>query len=183
MDYRKGDVVIEAGGFDGASAVDLWTNYSVTVHSFEPSQRNFEVASNNINGMDIVLVNSALGKTTSTLFLKNDEACSTVGEAGGGDMVPGISIDDYSKKKHLRIDHIKLDVEGFEIEAVSGALTVIEKFRPTISVAIYHKKNDPVNLPIFLFNVLKQYDFYIGHHSQYFLESMIYCIPKNTTHE
>jgi hypothetical protein len=69
-------------------------------------------------------------------------------------------------------------VEGFELNALQGALQTIENDTPTISVAIYHKPNDPVDIPLFLMKRLKNYEFFIGHHSQWFLESMLYCVPR-----
>src|SRR4051794_37510406 len=40
-----------------------------------------------------------------------------------------------------RLDLIKMDIEGAEIEAVEGAGDVLERFRPRFSIASYHARD------------------------------------------
>ncbi len=49
-----------------------------------------------------------------------------------------------------RVDYIKLDVEGAELEAIMGAEETLTKYRPIVSVSLYHRTGDIINLPMLL---------------------------------
>jgi hypothetical protein len=36
-----------------------------------------------------------------------------------------------------------MDIEGWEVEALAGALEVVARFGPRMALAVYHKRNDP----------------------------------------
>ena len=46
-----------------------------------------------------------------------------------------------------RVDFIKMDIEGAEINALSGAHDTITKFKPRLSIATEHKLDDEVTIP------------------------------------
>ena len=50
-----------------------------------------------------------------------------------------IRIDDWvSKNKIKKLDFIKMDIEGAEIEALDGCVQTIEKLKPNFAIASYH---------------------------------------------
>ena len=49
-----------------------------------------------------------------------------------------------------RVDYIKLDVEGAEYEAITGAEATLAKCRPIVSVSLYHRTGDILTLPMLL---------------------------------
>ena len=46
------------------------------------------------------------------------------------------------KLKVERVDFIKMDIEGAEIQAVVGALASIRMYRPKLAIATYHRSFD-----------------------------------------
>jgi FkbM family methyltransferase len=46
-----------------------------------------------------------------------------------------------------RVDFIKMDVEGAEVNALAGARATITKFKPRLSIATEHKRDDEVTIP------------------------------------
>lgn len=52
------------------------------------------------------------------------------------------TIDDYVRENNLEVALIKLDIEGNELAAVQGALETIKRYRPVLSIAIYHRPED-----------------------------------------
>jgi len=46
-----------------------------------------------------------------------------------------------------RVDFIKMDVEGAEVNALAGAQATITKFKPRLSIATEHKLDDEVSIP------------------------------------
>lgn len=94
-------------------------------------------------------------------------------------VLPGVSIDDEKDRLSLpKIDFIKLDVEGSELDVLKGGLLTIKKDRPQMAVSIYHTIDDFVNIPLYLHEVLDDYIFHLGHYSYDLFETVIYAIPK-----
>lgn len=53
-----------------------------------------------------------------------------------------ITIDEITKELGLkRLDMIKMDIEGAEIEALQGADDTIKQFSPVFAIASYHKRD------------------------------------------
>lgn len=71
-----------------------------------------------------------------------------------------ITIDNFVKKKNLRkIDFIKMDIEGSEIEAIRGARNVIKKFKPRMAIAAYHFSQDKIRIPEFILSIRSDYKY------------------------
>ena len=49
------------------------------------------------------------------------------------------------------MDFIKLDIEGAEKQAVSGAKNTLAKYHPRLAIAMEHLADDPVRIPQVLF--------------------------------
>jgi len=84
-----------------------------------------------------------------------------------------------------RIDLIKTDIEGAEKNLIDDLGTIIKKFRPQLSIAIYHIDDEEddrfshlVSLPNKLMKICKNYNFHIRHYSFDRRETIMYCIPN-----
>jgi hypothetical protein len=60
-----------------------------------------------------------------------------------------------------KVDYIKLDVEGAELEAICGASETLEKYRPIVSASLYHRTGDIIDLPMLLENKLGKCKMYL----------------------
>ena len=56
---------------------------------------------------------------------------------------------------------IKMDIEGAELDALKGAENVLKKHRPFLAICVYHRKNDIIEIPKYLNELLENYHFYI----------------------
>lgn len=110
-----------------------------TVHAFEPNPRTFGLLKVNSELADnIVAHNVALGSRPGKASLNFNPL--NIGEASLNPIMRGPSdveiqierLDDLSGQLG-QVAFIKLDVEGFETEVISGAKTVLERFRPVIA--------------------------------------------------
>lgn len=61
------------------------------------------------------------------------------------------------------VTYIKLDVEGEEENAISGAKDTISRFKPKMLVSAYHKTDDLIKLPETVLNIRDDYKLYIRH--------------------
>lgn len=75
-------------------------------------------------------------------------------------------------------NYIKLDVEGAELAALTGAQQLIQHCMPQLAVCVYHKPADLWELPLFIHSINPHYDFYLRVHGHMGLSTVLYCIPK-----
>ena len=117
------------------------------IFAFEPSPRNYELLRRNLeeNGCSRVeAMNMAVGRATGEVtfldtprygagsFAVNDEGQIAV-KHHAEDLikVPCVGIDDFVEQRNLsRVDLIKIDVEGFEIDVLEGAQKTLAAHRP-----------------------------------------------------
>ena len=70
------------------------------------------------------------------------------------------TLDAYVREKNLpRVDFIKLDVEGAELDVLKGAVTTIARFKPILALSAYHKLDDFWTLMNFVKSVRPDYEF------------------------
>src|SRR6202011_6322938 len=62
--------------------------------------------------------------------------------------VPLAQIDKLVPELNLpRVDFIKMDIEGAEVKALTGAHDTIVRYRPRLAIATEHKPNDERTIP------------------------------------
>ena len=74
------------------------------------------------------------------------------------------------------VTYIKLDIEGAELEALKGAKKIIQKYKPRLAVCIYHKKEDLIEIPQYLKELVPEYKFYVRHYSNTTWETVLYAV-------
>ena len=88
-------------------------------------------------------------------------------------------IDSFASSRGLRIGLIKLDIEGFELEAVRGAEMTIQRDRPILLISIYHTVKDFFGVKAVLEELVPDYRFSIRHldANEMLLEYMLIGVP------
>ena len=131
------------------------------VHSFEPSElernkfkKNFEL-NNTIDDSNVCLVDSAVGSVTGhTTFYLPMEFKGAYGSLQQPDIqetvrkitVPITTIGDYCYRSDVaKIDLLKIDVEGNELEVLQGADQELRKFRPCILLEVSDRRTSAFN--------------------------------------
>ena len=153
------DVIIDAGAFIGDTAVFFHHKLAgrCRIHSFELLDENLALLQHNLqrNGVhdeQIVLNKLALADTTGEEIIIADGATqgstSIFGKKAGGTRVQTITLDDYVTSLKLdRVDFIKMDIEGAEVQALAGARHTIAHFRPKLAICLYHQWDDLFRVP------------------------------------
>ena len=98
------------------------------------------------------------------------------GFSSGNSVVPLRSLDALVNQKELpKMQYIKLDVEGAELESLRGARESIRRFRPKLAVSLYHKPNDLFDLILYVKENFPFYTCYIDHYTIHMEETVLYC--------
>lgn len=129
---RKFEVVIQAGGNQGLYP-RLFANHFKTVYTFEPDSYNFHCLVNNCQQDNIVKIQAALGAENKLISISGDPGMTnsgtiTVMQQSG--YIPQVTIDSFN---FVDVDLIQLDIEGYEPEALKGALNTIERCKPVVA--------------------------------------------------
>jgi FkbM family methyltransferase len=184
---EKGDFVIDGGGCWGDTALYFANEVGVNgrVFSFEFIPNNIKIFERNISlnknlKENIELIRNPLWSDSKTkLYFKDYGPGSKV----GFDKVNGLesecytlSIDELVKQRNLpKVDFIKMDIEGAEINALKGSIETITKFKPKLAIALYHSAEDFKNIPVFLKELVPGYKFYFSHCSINLEESILFA--------
>lgn len=88
------------------------------------------------------------------------------------------TIDSMCKKHNIAPTFIKYDIEGAEQDALKGSHETILRFRPRLAILIYHSDADMVEIIQTIKELYPFYKLYIRHYSNFFADTVLYCIPK-----
>lgn len=183
----KGDTIIDGGGFIG-DTVKQFNDYldsQCEIHSFEPSYNNYAQMERLIGSEkwnNVIPVKAGIGEKNEILYMNPVKDSVDPGNSislTGEVETQVVSLDEYVKENNLEtVDFIKMDIEGFELYALKGASETIRKFKPKLQICLYHKNEDMVVIPALLRDLLSDtgYKYYIGHHSESALETVLYAI-------
>ena len=87
-----------------------------------------------------------------------------------------ITIDEYARKERLeKVDFIKMDIEGAEVDALKGCKETIQNYGPKLAISIYHKRSDMWEIPLMIQEMNPNYKFYIKHNSRSSLETILFA--------
>ena len=153
-----------------------------TYIGFEPNPKS-KIWQKNLNYSGCTIEKLGLWNCTENAWLQDCGSSSFIASEKHLDldshMVKLVSLDSYLEKANVpKIDLIKLDVEGAEMNVIKGAIKTILKNRPIMAISIYHSKFDLLDIPLFLSENLDNYDFRIGHYTEKIHETILYLIPK-----
>ncbi|UCF94084.1 MAG: FkbM family methyltransferase [Desulfobacterales bacterium] len=154
---KKGNVIIDCGAHIGNCAIlfSRLVGKDGLVISVEPFEDTFNTLTRRLKRLkikNVIAVNKGLWDKTLKQRLKvfsNTISCKVMPnenkpeEAGYAVEIDCIAIDDLVAELNLtRVDMIKMDIEGTEIEALHGAKRTLREFTPCLAIASYHNRNN-----------------------------------------
>ena len=152
---------LDLGAYNGDTVLDFIDRVGdfSCVKAVEPDKRSFRKLCENTKHLNIECVNAAVSeKIGSVSFAKKASRGSTIGV---GEAIPAVSVDSLTDA--TRFDYIKLDVEGAELAALTGAENTIKRDKPKMRIAAYHKSVDYFTLPLKVLEYRDDYKIYMRH--------------------
>ena len=143
---RRGATVLDVGANVGAYTVLFaqWVGSRGRVYAFEPASASRaglvrHVAINGLADRVTVRPEAVAAATGRQRFVDvathGDNRLTTASDAGAVD-VPVISIDEFCRVANVRLDVIKIDVEGAELDVLRGARETIAQRGPALSLFV-----------------------------------------------
>ncbi|MCR4432903.1 MAG: FkbM family methyltransferase [Caldiserica bacterium] len=180
---EKGDWVLDIGGLFGETSFyfSKYVGEEGQVFCFEPVSENYRVLLENLaeNGTkNIVPVNLAVGETSGEIRISGSGGGAA--HSDSGKIVSCTSIDDFVRNNNLaRVDMIKMDIEGYEMNALQGAVETLKDFKPKLAISVYHGGEDLAAIPLFIEDLGLGYRMYLRHFQPVLSETILFATTKH----
>lgn len=185
--------IVDAGAFDG-DTIKVFSGFFPSlknIFAFEPTKKNIlkiiEYSLNKKDNLKIFPVEKGLWDSEEQLsFFEtdsiggNNKIIEDSSKENGLNKINVIDLDSFLKNNSsLKIDLIKMDIEGAEYKALLDSKKTIFKNNPILEICIYHDIDHYYDIISFLENNYQGvYVYQIGHHSDWMMETVLYAIPK-----
>lgn len=156
-------VFVDLGAYNGDTVKEFTAkcpSYS-QIFAVEPDKRSFKKLNENTAELEnISCIRAVIGDKNEAAFFDSKKGRGSH-EASQGEMIPCMTVDAILDGK--RADFIKMDVEGNELKAISGAEYTIKTHKPKMLVSCYHRSEDLFTLPLKIWELNPDYRVYMRH--------------------
>lgn len=188
-DLSKVSCIVDCGAFDGDSFLSFCSAYNdLTGNDFvgdayllDPDTDNQKKIMNNCRCCVANVMQLQVGAwhEQGTMSFQTDFRFGTAGKITlsnvGNVIVKVDKIDNILQGN--RVDFIKMDIEGAELNALRGAKESIIKYHPVLAVCAYHKREDLLELPRYISSLCSKYKFYIrAYGGPYSIELVLFAV-------
>lgn len=185
IEVEGGDVVIDAGVGWGDTTIYLaaLANEGLGGHSYA-----FDVLEEGMSALEeqrklnphiknITPVLKALSdKDNEDVYITDPSPGAKVINRKTERKVKTISIDTFVEENKIdKVDFIKMDIEGAEVSALTGAARTIKKYKPKLAISVYHKWDDLLVIPQLIHEIRDDYNYYLDCTTGFGGEVILYC--------
>lgn len=165
---HRGDIVLDCGANVGVFTRMALDSGAEKVVAIEPAPHNLECLrrtfSSEISSGRVMLCEKGVWDKEDFLALAiNDETEAKdsfvrKSNSHAGPRIALTTIDNLvSELKLPRVDFIKMDIEGAEKQALTGAKRIMRAYHPRMEISVDHLPEDPVQVPLLLARLGAQY--------------------------
>ena len=87
-----------------------------------------------------------------------------------------VSLSEFAKENGLnKIDFIKMDIEGAEMEALKGCKDILIAQKPKLAICVYHLNEHLYEIILYLNSLNLGYKFWMGHHRDNEFSTVLYA--------
>ncbi len=170
---------IDCGGYIGDTAEHLVGHFGhiEAYAAFEPDSGNFRRLAKYLGSVrkaigERILFPCAVSGGTSVCHFERGTGSGMLNDSGTA-VVQTVSLDEAVPD--FRPTYIKMDIEGSEPDALSGAERLISKHRPELAVCVYHSVNHIWDIPLKLSSWEQGYSFYLRSYNAFTMETVLYA--------
>lgn len=183
IDFRADELFVDCGAYDGDTLRSLLGRPIVrgaSIVAFEPdpgTYRKLEEWAASLPSHDrarIELHQAAVGAAPAKLeFDPSGTEASSIG--AGALTVDCVTLDDVLWGRTPT--YIKMDIEGFEPEALAGGSRMIAKATPMLAICVYHEFDHPWRIPLAIASSSDRYRYYLRAHHHQAWDLVCYAVP------
>jgi len=173
--------MIDCGAFDGDTVLQaLDSGYEVEFCiCCEPDKKNYASLVTKLSSISNVI---ALPLAAGDKF----EAMSIDSKGNTGSRLTADSNGDFTLCLPLdqllpggKPNFIKMDIEGYEYQALLGSQKLLRESRPGLAISVYHLSGDIIRIPKLIYSLFGDtYLYYLRRHSRTVADTILYAFPK-----
>ncbi len=164
----EGKVFVDAGAFNGDTVrlfIKAYGKKYKKIYCYEASKENADKLHQNLRTAEnIVVTPLALDSGNGEkhiVFDKEDPSISYLSQTAGDMYVNTAALDGEVTEK---IDILKINVNGYEKQALMGAQEHIRKGHPSLLIALYHDFEDLTKIPEMIMEMDSDYKLYLRYY-------------------
>ncbi len=174
---------VDCGGYTGDTVLQYIAHYPQysSIYVYEPLKEAYEKCKEELSfflkdGTVKIFLQAAYKENTKILFNTGRKKGDSMLSKDGNTTIQGVALDHIIQEP---VGFIKMDIEGSEKEALSGAQNLIQRYKPQMAICIYHLVDDFWKIPELILDICPDYEFVIRQHDpQVYSETVLYCVPK-----
>ena len=187
VNINEGDFILDLGGCWGDTALYFADKVGKLgkVYSFEFNAKNLSIFKRNLSlnpKLDkiIEIIELPLWSSSNNyLYIYEEGPNSQISlkpMKNASKTIKTITIDDFLRFNNIKkIDFIKMDIEGAELNALIGAKQVLIKYKPKLAISIYHNIEHFSKIPNFINSLDLNYKFYLDHFTTHKDETILFA--------
>ncbi len=177
---KNNAVFFDVGSFDGYNSQHFSQLYPEMARAvlFEPlpAQEVF-LKEKYIHDPRFIIFALALSDKDGFSKFSIDNTSSHLTNDGAGIDIKTIRLDDFCERYKFKPDLIKMDIEGAEIKALSGALDTIKNCKPNLAISVYHHPAHIIEVYKLILSACPGYKFYLRHYTEGYTETVLFAVP------
>jgi len=188
---RPGDTIVDCGAFTGDTIEEYLAAAGgkcrvFALEAFLPNLRHLvaRIEANNLKSVVTPLHVAVAGQQGAMIIAGDDTnpdatATTVLKNEGYRDLVLTETLDNiFLKHIPSRIDYLKVDVEGADVDALKGAARILREHRPVAAVAAYHKPEHVAEIPELLAEALSPCRIYAAHDPKWNFHIHYIAVPE-----
>ncbi len=178
--YDDNETFLDAGAYDGDTIIDFIKNVGKQykkIFAIEPDGKTITRLKHNTSGFEnIVYYENVLGDQNKKIGFSADGNLTSRIDDSADTLIEMRTIDSIVGEE--RVSVIKMDIEGAETIALTGASETIRRDHPLLFICIYHKKGDAYQVMNIIDSYYSGYHYFMRtHHPVGPLDVVLYAIP------
>lgn len=157
------EVFVDLGAYRGDTVNEFLNHVGKykRIYAVEPDKKTYDKLVRLLSDKKINCINAAAGAKSETVFFEMKGGRSSH-ISDSGTKIQTLAADDILDG--AAATYIKMDVEGAERDAISGAKQTILNFKPRLRIAAYHRTGDIFNIVKQVLEIRDDYKVYMRHH-------------------
>jgi FkbM family methyltransferase len=171
------EVYFDCGAKDGDTAIGFHKarngKYRKTL-AFEPDEENFNSMVRNLEPYkQIIGIKAGVGEREEKLRFNGHKGGHSSFDISGECSAEIVPLDKFISEGPTLI---KMDIEGFELQALKGAKSIMKQLKPKLAICVYHKPCDIVELPKYILSQRDDYKIYFRLYREFGHDLVCYCV-------
>lgn len=184
---KNDEVFIDCGAFDGDTVKALLEThlpaFAGQIFALEPDPLNLQHLRDYVFDLDddtrsrMTILPSAVGANCGKVSFESTGTASSVVNQAGSLLIDCVSLDEILK--NVKPTFIKMDIEGAELDALTGASRLIRENAPILAISVYHRPDDLWRIPLMMASLSSRYQYFLRAHNEEGWDLVCYAVPDD----